>query len=45
VARRLIEVQVGGESTWREFDVVRTFQDEEEARAYAAGHGVTDIQL
>lgn len=45
VARRAIEVQVGGEKAWREFDVLRTFQDEREARAYAAENGVSDIQL
>ena len=45
VARRVIEVQVDGQSAWREYDVVQTFESEDEAWAYAAAHGVGDIEL
>jgi hypothetical protein len=41
--RRLIEVQVEGETVWRAFDVLRVFADEEEARAYARKRGITDV--
>lgn len=44
-ARRAIEVEIAGEKVWREFDVVRTFETEEEARAYAAEQGIADIVL
>ena len=33
--RRVIQVNVDGEEVWREFDVVRAFESEAEARAYA----------
>ncbi len=45
VQRRVIGVQVDGERAWREFDVVRVFADEAEARAYAAANGIADIDL
>ena len=38
--RRVIQVNVDGEEVWREFDVVRTFESEEEARAYADENGI-----
>jgi len=41
----VIGVQVDGERAWREFDVVRVFADEAEARAYAAANGIADIDL
>jgi hypothetical protein len=37
--RRLIEVELEGETVWRAFDVLRVFEDEEEARAYAREQG------
>lgn len=40
VQRRVIQVQVDGELAWREFDVVRVFDDEQEARAYAEQEGI-----
>jgi hypothetical protein len=43
--RRLIEVEVEGEVVWREFDVVKVFEDEEVARAYAGERGITDVEL
>lgn len=44
VQRRVIEVQINGERVWREFDVIRVFAGEAEARAWAAEHKV-DIDL
>ncbi len=45
LARRTIEVEWEGARVWREFDVVRTFETEEEARAHAAQHGIDDVEL
>lgn len=36
-------IQVGGD--WREFDVVRVFEDEEEAWAYAGQHEIKDVEI
>lgn len=44
-ARRTIEVEIGGKREWREFDVVRTFANEAEARRYAAENGISDVDL
>jgi len=38
--RRVIQVQVDGRLEWREFDVVRVFDDEQEARAWAEKEGI-----
>ncbi len=38
--RRVIQVNVGDEEVWREFDVVRAFESEAEARAYADENGI-----
>jgi len=43
--RRVIQVNVGGEEVWREFDVVRVFGSEAEARVYAGENGVEDVQV
>jgi hypothetical protein len=43
--RRVIEVEIDGERAWREFDVVRTFENEDETLAYAAAHHIRDIEL
>ena len=43
--RRVIAVQHGGEQVWREFDVVRTFDSDAEARRYAAEHSIEDVEL
>lgn len=40
MARRVIAVEQNGQQVWREFDVVRTFESEAEARQYAAAHGI-----
>ncbi len=43
--RRVIRVNVGGEAVWREFDVVRAFESEADARAYASENGVEDVEF
>jgi hypothetical protein len=43
--RRVIQVEVEGDVMWREFDVLKVFEDEQEARAYARERGITDVQL
>ena len=43
--RRVIEVEVNGETEWREFDIVRSFESEGQARAYADEHGIADVAL
>ena len=43
--RRVIQLTVDGEEVWREFDIVRVFDDEEEARKYARENGVGDVEL
>jgi hypothetical protein len=43
--RRAIQVTVDGEPAWREFDVVKVFQDAQEASAYAAQNGIEDTDL
>lgn len=45
VARRMIAVTMAGVEVWREFDVVRVFASEEEARAYGEEHRIGDIVL
>jgi 8-oxo-dGTP diphosphatase len=45
VQRRVIAVRHGAEQVWREFDVVRTFESEAEARQYAVEHGIEDVEL
>jgi hypothetical protein len=43
--RRVIKLSIDGEEVWREFDVVRVFESEEAARAYALEKGVEDVEL
>ncbi len=45
VQRRVIELLIDGERVWREFEIIRTFAAEAEARDWAAAHGITDIDL
>jgi len=45
VTRRVIQVEVDGETVWREYDLVRVFEGEAEAREYAVRKGVEDVQL
>lgn len=44
-ARRTIEVEIDGRKEWREFDVIRSFQSEAEARKYAEENGISDILI
>lgn len=44
-ARPTIGVQRGGKTVWAAFDVLRRFASVEEARAFAAAHDVTDVEL
>jgi len=45
IQRRVIQVSRAGQPTWVEFDIVRTFASQEEARAYAGLHGIEDVNL
>jgi len=45
VQRRMIQATVDGEEKWWEYEVVRSFTDEREARYFAQQHGITDIRL
>jgi hypothetical protein len=45
IQRRVIQVNMGGETVWREFDVARVFDSKEQAQAYAEEHGITDLLL
>jgi hypothetical protein len=42
--RRVLQVWIDGEAVWREFDVVRVFDDEGEAKAYAYEQGIRDVE-
>lgn len=44
-ARRTIEVDLDGKREWREFDVVRSFADEAEARRHAEENGIKDVKI
>ena len=43
--RRVMHVMARGEPVWREYDVVRSFASEAEARQYAAAEGIEDVEL
>lgn len=43
VQRRVIEVEIEGQRAWREFDIVRLFDDQEEAGQYAQDNGIQDV--
>jgi hypothetical protein len=45
VAWPVIELQRGGETQHRTYDVLRSFADATEARAFAQKHGLTDVEL
>jgi hypothetical protein len=45
IQRRVIQVNVEGEEVWREFDIVRAFESEEEAREYASRNGIKDMEF
>lgn len=41
--RPTVEVERDGKKAWRPYDVLRSFADEAEARAFAQRHGLTDV--
>lgn len=43
IQRRVLQVKLGDEEVWREFDVVRAFESEEDARAYAEQYAIEDV--
>ncbi|MBL8918672.1 MAG: hypothetical protein JNJ54_07440 [Myxococcaceae bacterium] len=45
VARPVIELKRGRETQYRPYDVMRSFADAAEARAFAQKHGLTDVEL
>jgi len=45
IQRPVIEVEIDGEVTWREFDVVKVFASEGEAIEYAANQGIEDGEI
>ena len=45
VARPVLSMALDGETAWREFDVVRIFAGDEDARVYAAQNAVDDVEL
>jgi hypothetical protein len=45
VQRRVLEVDIGGERVWREFDIVKIFESEAEAGEYAQSHGIDDVEF
>lgn len=45
VQRPVIEVICDGIKTWREYDIVRSFGNDEEALDYARQTGITDVKL
>ncbi len=40
VQRRVIQVTLDGQESWREFDVVRVFESEADAQAYARENSI-----
>ena len=42
IQRRVIEIGAGDAKEFREFDVARVFETDEEAKRYAAEHGIAD---
>ena len=43
--RRVIQVNIGGETVWREFDIVRTFESQEKAQEYAEQNDIDSIVI
>ena len=44
-SRPMYSFFIGGEMVMKEYDVVRTFKNEDEARKYAADNNITDISF
>ena len=45
IQRRVIQVDMEGQTVWREFDVARMFEDENEAKEYASQNGIEDVEF
>jgi hypothetical protein len=45
ILRRVIQVNREGSKVWREFDVVRAFESEQEAKEYADHHAIEDVEF
>ena len=45
VQRRVIEVELNGETRWLEYDVLRSFASEAEARSFAADEKIRVVDL
>ena len=43
--RRMIEVEVDGKIVWREYEIARTFDSEQEARDYAKENAIRDVRI
>ena len=43
IQRRVIQIERDGETIWREFDIVRVFESEEEATAYSGENAIDDV--
>ena len=43
--RRVISLVLDGAEVWREFDIVRVFDSEAEARSYAESVGIEDVEI
>jgi len=44
MARPVIEVEIKGKKEWREYEIVKIFEDRDEADRYAKGNGITDVK-
>jgi hypothetical protein len=45
VQRRVLQLQLGGEEVWREYDILRSFETQAEALAYASEQGIEDLEF
>jgi len=45
IQRRVMEVEQDGEKIWCEYDILRSFSDEELALTYANEHHITDYLI
>jgi hypothetical protein len=45
IQRRVIQVDREGETVWREFDIVRAFESEEEAKEYADKNEIEAVEF
>jgi hypothetical protein len=45
VARPMMPFMINGEIIWREYDIVKVFKNEREARKYAKKNKITDVSF